>query len=379
MRPGAERHVCLSAAPVPPGDVQALRLRELTRIVVGAAQRGHHRVPRLKRRPPEVGVLGDVPHPRHQDGPAPAQQLVHRLRHQLRVGADQCQLVGVGQQRPDAVGEEVGRGVVPRDDQAEHHRDQFPVGETVAVLRPDQLADQVVRRLGPAALDQRLRVVHERAERLPQLLLLERERVGPAQPDGAVGHRHPDELTDHRDGQRVGEQTQEVDDAVLGVFRQPVQEIVREPLDARTEGADTPCGERGRHQTAQPAVARPVVVEECVREIRDELLGEAEVPHRVDLHERRAARDRARIVREPGIGEHRPYALMASDDPHQRPVERAHGTGRCLLPHMRVHGVRVGKYVGRRMRVGRILLIADRLTTHGCPPSACGGTPDVDH
>src|SRR5690606_12455724 len=83
-----------------------------------------------------------------------AQQLLDRVRRQVRVLAQRLQLVGVPQQCQRAVPDEVDRGLVPGDVEQADLRDQFLVGEHVAVvLGRDEGGQQVVRRVLALPLD----------------------------------------------------------------------------------------------------------------------------------------------------------------------------------------------------------------------------------
>jgi hypothetical protein len=62
------------------------------------------------------------------------EHFLHGVAYQGRVGAQQLKLAGVGQQRECAAGDQVNRGLVPRDVQQERLRYQFVVCKRVAVV-----------------------------------------------------------------------------------------------------------------------------------------------------------------------------------------------------------------------------------------------------
>ena len=94
------------------------------------------------------------------------QHLLDRAGEQPGVGAQGGELVGMPQQRQNAVGDEVRGRLVPGDEQQDAGGDQFGLGELVALfLDQDQPGQQVVARRAAADRDQRGEVLGELALR----------------------------------------------------------------------------------------------------------------------------------------------------------------------------------------------------------------------
>src|SRR5205807_2477331 len=94
-------------------------------------------------------------------GPIKAQQFLYRGVDLVWLGAQQRQLLWVGEQRVQRVGEQVGGGVVAGDQEQSGHGGQFVVGELVLVLAYcQQRAEQVVGGGGALAVEQLAQVVH---------------------------------------------------------------------------------------------------------------------------------------------------------------------------------------------------------------------------
>ena len=76
------------------------------------------------------------------------------LRDQARVRHEGVALVGVGEQCGDAVSDQAGGGVVAGDDELEHRGQQLLPGEHAVPARAHQVADEVLGRRRPPAVDE---------------------------------------------------------------------------------------------------------------------------------------------------------------------------------------------------------------------------------
>ena len=124
--------------------VEAGRLAEHGRVAVRRREhRGHQRA-LVDRGAADRGVApGRAPGEQHRR--VEAQDLVHRVRPQLRTGAQQLELIAVRVEQGHPVAEQVhGRLEAGREDQAGGRLELALVEADALLLRGDQLAEQIV-------------------------------------------------------------------------------------------------------------------------------------------------------------------------------------------------------------------------------------------
>jgi hypothetical protein len=298
---------------------------------VGGGEADHHRLARRDRYSGYLQGLGGEPERRVLHRPLVAQCLLDGAVDQGHVGAQGGQLVGVGEQGVDGVGDEVDRRLVARDQQDEGHAAQLLRGEPVAVLSggADQVAQQVVAGARAAlVLDEFGEVLGEAREGVVLALGARRgDRLrGDLAELRAVHLGHAEQFADDGDGQRVGEGVHEVG-APLREHR--VEQFVGDLLDPRAQFLHPAHRERACDQAPQAGVLGRVGDQQI---LPDQILVEEGHP------------DPAAVLGESGVGERRAGLLVPDDEPglvvrvgflKPHPVHRALGT------QSRVHGVRV--------------------------------------
>lgn len=196
--------------------------------------------PRRDGEPVQGDVLGGVGWFGAPDGAGVAQDLLDRAVDELGMLAQASELVGVGQQGGDAVGDQVVGGFVAGGDQQEHHRDDLVVGQAVAVLaRVDQSGHDVGAGVGAAALDQPTQILDQPFHTLGRALQAVSGDPFDQQLDVVVELwsvlvGHPHHLVDHRDGDRQGVGLLQVD-ALSGL--EAVEQPAGQRLDPVPDGA----------------------------------------------------------------------------------------------------------------------------------------------
>ena len=174
----------------------------------------------LQARAADLHVLGDhAAHRRHRADVA--QQLLDRGREERRIVAQQRHLLGMAEQGEQAVGDQVGGGLVPGLEQDGAGGEQFLLAQKVArLVGSRQRGEQVVAR-GGAPLGQQLpeavvdgegRRLHPQRVAVAQMAVAvevgaQRLRVVPEQAVGvgAGRRRHAEQFRDHPHRQRVGQ------------------------------------------------------------------------------------------------------------------------------------------------------------------------------
>ncbi len=202
---------------------------------------------------------------RHLHGAVVAQQLVHGVGVERRVGDEPLELVAVAQQGERAVADEVHGRLVAGQVQQHDLVAQLDGGQAVAVLLGgDHAAEQVVGRVAPLPLDgvvdvgehlvgggddaAQVGLVGERLERAGHLVRPGAELV-------AVAVGHAQQLADDDERQREGEAGEEVDRLAGAVSAgDVVEQLGHEDTGSFAEPLDPADGEGARHQAAQPGV-----------------------------------------------------------------------------------------------------------------------------
>ena len=166
-------------------------------------------VPSLTARPSEFHVPERYAHVQ-LDRRIVAEQLLHRRRDELGPLAEQGELIGVAQESPDSVPDEVRGGFVAGRKQKAQHHPRFLGGQLVAgVLGLDQARDEIVAGLAAALLDDAGEVFRELPGGTIHLLFLFRRKerlqsacqiVGPDLEAFEVALRNADHPRDHDGG-----------------------------------------------------------------------------------------------------------------------------------------------------------------------------------
>ena len=184
----------------------------------------------------------------------------------MRVGSARrrASSLRIAEQREHAVADEVGGGLVARDEQQAEHVQHLLPGEDVAfLLRLHEGAHDVILGFRAPGLDDGPEVVAERLPGLgPDRALPRADRrleeagalVRPDPEPRPVLRPHPQHLRDHDDRQRIRHRLHEIEAGRVHL----VQQGVREAADLRLQGVDRPPGERLVDEGAQPGVVRRV-------------------------------------------------------------------------------------------------------------------------
>src|SRR5439155_6716543 len=178
------------------------------------------------------------------DRAGPAQDLLHRVGHQLGVAAQLLPLVAVLAEGEQTPADRVARRLVPGLHQELAVGDQLLLVERLPLdLAADQLAHQVAPRVAAALVDERLEVgmqlaagvLGHLARGLPRLavlgVLLADHLVGPAEQPLPVVARNAEDPCDHR--QREGRRyaLDEVELARRARGRRLAEDVDRDPVD----------------------------------------------------------------------------------------------------------------------------------------------------
>ena len=131
-------------------DVQGVGVLEALRVAVGGQQRDDDGRSLADRLAAELDVLRGVAVEDVGDGQV-AHELLDGVGHQVRVGAQLGQLLGVLQEREGAQCQHVGGGLVAGEQQQEGDADQLLDGEVVVA---GQVGQDVVAGVGALARDQ---------------------------------------------------------------------------------------------------------------------------------------------------------------------------------------------------------------------------------
>ena len=343
-----------SEADVPgpaPVDVELVRPREHGRVPVGRVQHQVDPLPGPDRRPAVLQVLAGQPED-HLHRPVHPQQLLHRVRDPLGLCPEARRQGRVADEPQHAARDEVGGGLVPREEDEHEGVDDLVVaqvrpvaqqelGEVVAG-RPAVLLHQGVearrhrpRRPRRAAVLRLVRGVLDVAEHeAPEL-------VRPVLELLALVPGHPEELGDDDGRQRVGE----VGDEVHPPLRpERVQELVHHRPHVRFEPGNVPREERVLHRPPELPMAGRVVEHHPVRQGPGE---ERDV--RVALAAAAVPLEPAHLLdRQPRVEEGAAHVRVAGQDPA---AERGAPVRRRSFPQAVVDRVRVVEH-RRAAKVG---------------------------
>ena len=200
------------------------------------------------------------------------QHLLDRVGYERRVADEPPLLVGVSEQGPHAVADEVHRRLVTGNEQKEDDAAQLGLAQTITlVFGGEQRAQQVVARSLAPVLEQIVEVADEAhggddspLEHIPFDLAVEQSRciARPPREEVAVVEGYSHELADDRDGQRVDDGRHEVD---LAGVAELVEHAVNELLNMGTEPFDAPGSERLAHEPAEASVVGRVEEKEDAR------------------------------------------------------------------------------------------------------------------
>ena len=199
-----------------PGQVELLGVGPmLLRVAPGRAEAHEQCLPGRYGHAAQGDLLCCVPQRQVLDARVPAQGLLHHVRPRSPAGADQFQLVGVGEQRVHGVADEVHRRLVAGADHEDQRPHQLGLGEPFLALGPrlQQGAGQVVTGvlgLGRGQVGQeRLHLAVEADGLLGSGARVE-DRVHHPVQDVAVLGGHPEQFGDDGDGQRQSQRLLQV-------------------------------------------------------------------------------------------------------------------------------------------------------------------------
>ncbi len=317
------------------GEVEPLGVRAVPLGIASGTGEGDHERVALRDRQTrlDLDVLDGVAQAGHGARRFEAQRLLEGVLPGRPPGADQFELVGVGEEAVHGVVDEVDGRLETRGEQQDQVVHQLLFAEAAFVAGGDEGRRQVVGRV--LAL-----VLEERGERAVQLdpvglgVLQGDRRVEEAVDDAVEGPartvlagRYAEEFAHHLVRHRRRERRPQVDDFALRDPLQLVQRPVDDLLDAREQRIDAPLGEGGGHRLAQPAVVGAV--------------GGDHVAHRDPDRERPGAGDvpvdPGRPVLEGvlarfGAGQEPLVQLQAVDPPRSNAAGEFHFDGRALGP-----------------------------------------------
>ena len=199
-----------------------------------------------------------------------AQDLLHGIGDQRRVVPQHPELLGMAQQEPDAVADQVGGRHVAGRQQQLAHRDDLPIGQLVAgLLDGDQRADQVVpgigATLGQGAPEVRVQLCVRLRDR--RQLVVGQEwaeaqglAVGPALEIVTVYRVDAEHLRDDDHGKRRRERLDQVEPRTPG---DRLQELVDDLANARRQPLHGSRREGLADERAQASVSRWILEEQA--------------------------------------------------------------------------------------------------------------------
>ncbi len=204
----AEREV----SHVGPIEVEPVRIGVLVGIAVRRCQVDDDLRTRRDRHATDVDLLERIAEGRVRHRCVVAEDLLDHVRDPRRIRPQTRPRARVAEERDDAVADQAGRGVVPRDDQLEDGREQlFLVEPFLAVTRRDQGAHQRVVGMPLLLLDHGPEHPHDRVRSLlGERVLLVGRRRGEQDAERttelrSLTRREPEQLTDHGERQRERE------------------------------------------------------------------------------------------------------------------------------------------------------------------------------
>ena len=151
--------MCCTRSEIQVRVVLALGVRELLRIAVGAAYQGQERLPGAYLFAIEFQAFDGNP-ARCLDRSLVAEDLLDSAADQSGLAAQTVHLLGVAQQREQPVADQVACGFVAGHEQQHALRDQFVVGQFVAVfLARHHHADHVIGRMRTLVLSEVAQVI----------------------------------------------------------------------------------------------------------------------------------------------------------------------------------------------------------------------------
>ena len=223
-------------------------------------------LPRRHGDPADLDVLGSGALEQLQRG-VEAHQLLDRRRQQRRVRAQPRQLVGVGEQREQAVAADVHRRLVPGVEQQDAGGDQLVLGQPVAlgVAHGHQVREQVVARAPCVARRSaragRRRTRRRRARRRPRSAAVRPYSYiftialdhGRSSGRSASGTPSSSAMTPTGSSSAIPERTS-TGSRPGRALDQPVDQLAGVLLHPRPQPLDVPAGEGGADQPAQPGV-----------------------------------------------------------------------------------------------------------------------------
>jgi hypothetical protein len=192
-----------------------------------------------------------------------AEKLLDRAGHRDVAGRELSELVGVGEQRRDAVADEVRGGFVTGEEQERAGGDDLIVGEPITFcLRGHECVDEPARHAPAGVGDEAVQVLGDLGGRdaaapfdvggSNRLHVDARsERVSPGRKRRAIFRRHAEQFADHVDGQRIGEVGEKIRSAVR---RKRVEASARQCFHVGTQLFDAPRGEGPNHEPTKPVV-----------------------------------------------------------------------------------------------------------------------------
>ena len=259
-----------------------VRMREHVRVAVGRREEQDDDVAGRQLSTADVHWLQRDPL-RHLDRAVESQQFLDSLLHRRVIARGHLvELATIADHSQHRVADDIGRGLVPREHEQDHRRDELAVVKRGAVvLRVDQGREQIVSRLPSAHLDELVEVGAELSscDVGPSHPFTRPHRAG-VQPHGqrrgmsheqiVVAGGDAEQLADHPRGQRVGEVTHQLHTAA-GEAR--LEQFVDDFLDPAGQRLDPPWRERLGDERPEARVIGRVPEEHEVGEQLVELAG----------------------------------------------------------------------------------------------------------
>ncbi len=257
-----------------PCDVQPVGIGKHLRIAIGGADQCHDQVAFRECFGSEHDRL------RHRAGDRlyralEPQDFLDRVRDQRRIVAHRRPLVRSAKQRPDPVADQVDRRFMAGGEQQRRIGAQFLGGQMIAgFFRLDQQGQQIVARVAPPLLEQRLEIRPRRQRALIGAIEFFPGRRHRVQQSGARrGRGHEPRAIRLRDAQKFayhqhGQGKRQIADRVHRAGRRDlIQQPVGDRLNARTHVLDLARGEHLGDQTTQPRVVRRIAHQHHVRQL----------------------------------------------------------------------------------------------------------------
>ena len=242
-------------------EIQVLGARESSAVVVRRCQTDDDLRTGGDGDAAQRDLLGRIAEGGVRGGRVVAEELVEHGRDPIRMPSQAGALVRMAKERDHAVLDQARHRVVAGHDQLEDGREQLLLAESALVVTGLQEgAHQSVVGYPLLRLDESGEGGDDAVGSPFGAFVLRRGR-GRAQERGQVptevrpvGFVHPEQFTDHREGQGEGERRDQVERRCAPGGLDVVQELVDDRLDVRSEQLDPPHRERAGDQPPEPRV-----------------------------------------------------------------------------------------------------------------------------